>query len=127
MQNRQAVLAVIALVVLLVAGGLWFMQQEPEPVATPAAVAKKPKPAKTPADGAATPAPAAAAESDVVALKEEELDKLKVETEELAARAADLEEQVRDGEMIVELKAKQIEKLEAELKQLQSETPPKSK
>lgn len=84
---------------------------------------------ETEAPPAATPAPAPAAatapapvivkpavESDAVALSEEELDKVKAEQDELAAREADLKAQIEDGEMIIEMKEKQIRELEAKLK-----------
>lgn len=86
---------------------------DPEPVAAP--------PAPTPAAAAPAQPPApvivnAEPESDAVALSEESLDKVKAEQDELAGRAADLEEQVKDSEMLLAMKEKQIKELEARLK-----------
>jgi septal ring factor EnvC (AmiA/AmiB activator) len=117
----QKLLAIVAVVALLAGGAFWWFTQNQAPMEEDVVVAKPVAPAApaTPPEPVAPAEPAAPAASDAVALKEEELDKVKAEAAEMAARAADLEEQVKDGQMIVDLKAKQIEKLEAELKALQ--------
>lgn len=120
MEKRQALIGGIAAVVLLAAGGFWWVTNMAEPVEEEI-MAIQPKPEPKPAEpGApAVPAPVTPApESDAVALGEEEADRIKAEVDDLAARAADLEEQVRDGEMILDAQAKNIAKLEAELKAL---------
>jgi hypothetical protein len=130
MEKRQALMIAVLALVLAAGGGFWwFTNQAEEPAdaavtaAPPAAAAPAPATPPAPVTGpAATPA-----ESDAVALQEEVLDKEKAEIDELAARAADLEEQVRDGELILDGKAKQIEKLEAELKRLEKENAAASK
>lgn len=123
MEKRQALIGGVAAVVLLAAGGFWwFTQAAPAPEAEMMTVAPKAAaPAQPPAPVVAAPtapaAPAAkGAESDAVALNEEEVDRIKAEAADLAARAADLEEQVKDGEMILDAQAKKIAKLEEELK-----------
>lgn len=120
MEKRQALLGGIAAVVLAAAGGFWWFTQQPAPAEPEVMVVKpKPKPEPRPEPPApVAPAPAApkAGESDAVALGEEEVDRIKAEAADLAARAADLEEQVRDGEMILDAQAKKIARLEAELK-----------
>lgn len=122
MQKRQMLLGIVAVIVLVAGGGAWWFLQQSAPVEEEMVVAKPKAPVPAPAP---TPAPAAtpAAPSDAVALSEEELDKIKAEAGELAARAADLEEQVRDGQMIIDMKAKQIAKIQEELKQLESTKP----
>jgi hypothetical protein len=131
MEKRQALMVAVLAVVVAAAGGFWwFTQQAPaeEEVMT---VAAPVAPAAPPAPVIATPTTAglaaAPAESDAVALQEEALDKEKAEMDDLAARAADLEEQVRDGELIKEGKAQQIARLEAELKRLEKENAAASK
>jgi hypothetical protein len=121
MEKRQMILGAVAAVVLLGAGGFYFMMQSAEEMpaddmtmVTPKPVAPAPAPAAPPAPVVATPAP----ESDAVALGEEEGDRVKAEAAYLAARAADLEAQVKDGEMILDAQAKKMARLEAELKKL---------
>ena len=119
MEKRQALIGGIAAVVLLAAGGFWWVTHTAEPVEEEVmGIKPKPKPVVAPSAPAApapvTPTP----ESDAVALGEEEADRIKAEADDLAARAADLEEQVRDGEMILDAQTKKIAKLEAELKAL---------
>lgn len=128
MDKRQGMMgALVAVVVIGCAGAWWFMQQGSEPAADvtpPARVAPKPV-VKAPAPAAAAAAPAAKAakpvtpghaEPDALALSEEEIDRVNQEKDDLAARAADLQSQVEDGTMIVDMKAKQIKELEAQLK-----------
>lgn len=119
MEKRQALIGGIAAVVLLAAGGFWWVTNTAEPVEEEVMVIKpKPKPVAAPSVPA-VPAPVTPApESDAVALGEEEADRIKAEADDLAARAVDLEEQVRDGEMILDAQTKKIAKLEAELKAL---------
>ncbi|MGH8494211.1 MAG: hypothetical protein ACRERR_14060 [Moraxellaceae bacterium] len=90
-----------------------------DPETPPPAPAPAPAPvvSAAPAPVIVSPAP----ESDAVALSEETLDKAKAEQDELAGRAADLEEQVKDGEMLLAMKAKQIKELEAQLKKDRAE------
>lgn len=123
MEKRQMILGAVAAVVLLGAGGAWFMMQSAEEMPAddmtmitpkPAAPAPAPTPAAPPAPVVATPAPV----SDAVALGEEEIDRAKAEAADLAARAADLEAQVKDGEMILDAQAKKMARLEEDLKKL---------
>lgn len=126
MEKRQALIGGIAAAVLAGAGGFWWFTQSAEPVAEditvvapkPAAPAQPPAPVVAAPAAPATPAApeAKGPESDAVALSEEEVDRIKAEAADLAARAADLQEQVKDGEMILEAQAKKIAKLEEELK-----------
>lgn len=121
MEKRQMILGGVAAVILLGAGGFYFLTQSAEDmpaddvtVVTPKVTAPVPPPAP-----AAAPAPVVATPpSDAVALGEEEVDRIKAEAEDLAARAADLEAQVKDGEMILDAQAKKLARLEAELKKL---------
>lgn len=91
-----------------------------EPVEEAPAKTSAPAPAEPPAPVIVTPA--AEPVSDAVALSEEAVDKVEAEKAELATRAADLQTQVEDGEMIIAMKAKQIKDLEAQLKQAQAES-----
>lgn len=132
MENRKNLMIAVLALVAVAAGGFWWFTQQEAPVDDMVVAPKAPvaAPAAPPAPVVATPAapaPAAGSESDTVALKEEVLDKEKAELDDLAARAADLQEQVKDGDMIVEGKAKQIAKLEAELKRLKQENAAASK
>lgn len=119
MEKRQMMMGGTLAGLLVAAGGFWWMTQSAEApmeeditVVTPKAAAPAP----------AAPAPVIAApatpESDAVALGEEEVDRIKAENVDLAARAADLEAQVKDGEMILDAQSKKLARLEAELKQL---------
>ena len=77
------------------------------------------KPVAVAASGSMAPAAGSnktAAVSDAVALSEEELDKLKQEQSDLDSRAQDLQSQVHDGKTLIDLKAKQIKDLQAQLK-----------
>lgn len=126
MEKRQSVLVAFIGVVILAAGGFWWFTQNAdsapvEEVTTLNKQAPAPTaPALPPAPVVVNAAADAAPESDAVALSEEEVDKAHAETEELASREADLKSQVDDGKMLIDLKAKQIAKLEAELKALQA-------
>lgn len=119
MRLMQTRLLVPALGLALLAGC-----SDPEPAAPAAATAEPAPPAAT-----AQPAPPApvivgpAVESDAVALSEEELDRVKAEQDELAAREADLKAQIEDGEMIIAMKEKQIRELEAQLKKGSGKAP----
>lgn len=135
MEKRQALIGGVAAVVVLAAGGFWWFTQSAGEAPQEEVMVVKPKPAapaQPPAPVVVAPAaPAAPAvakgpESDAVALSEEEVDRIKAESADLAARAADLEEQVKDGNMIVDAQAKKIAKLEEELKKLgATPAPPK--
>lgn len=118
--GKRNVLIVVMILVLIAAGGFWWFTQQDAAMAEDATATPAPTAARKPAPPEPAPpaAPAKPAESDAVALQEEVLDKEKAEADDLAARAADLEEQVRDGEMILDAQAKNIAKLEAELKAL---------
>lgn len=136
MDKRHALWGALAGALLLTAGGFWwFTREAPAPEDAPMAAARSGATASTPSRPAPSPSPAPPAaasakpapESDAVALQEEELDKIRAETQDLAARAADLEEQVKDGDMILERQAQLIQKLEAELRKAAAETPRESK
>lgn len=128
MEKRQSVLVAFIGVVILAAGGFWWFTQNADSAPVEEEVSTLSKQAPAPTAPALPPAPVVvnaadakpAAESDAVALSEEEVDKAHAETEELASREADLKSQVDDGKMLIDLKAKQIAKLEAELKALQT-------
>lgn len=129
MEKRQSVLVAFIGVVILAAGGFWWFTQNADSAPVEEEVTTLGKQAPAPTAPALPPAPVVvnsatdakpAAESDAVALSEEEVDKAHADTEELASREADLKSQVDDGKMLIDLKAKQIAKLEAELKALQT-------
>lgn len=124
--GKRNVLIVVMILVLIAAGGFWWFTQQDAAMAEDATATPAPTAARKPAPPEPAPpaAPAKPAESDAVALQEEVLDKEKAEADDLAARAADLEEQVRDGEMILEARAKQIAKIEQELKELGAKPAP---
>ena len=130
MDKRQGMMAALAVVVVVVAAAAWWLMQQgggatPDVVSAPKVLPKPPAAATTApasAPGAAAPAgataakPAGHAEPDALALSEEEIDRVNQEKDDLAARAADLQSQVEDGKMILDMKAKQIKELEAQLK-----------
>lgn len=124
MEKRQALMGGIAAVVLVAAGGFWWFTQQSGAPAEDTTMTVKPQPvvpAHPPAPVVAAPGgPAKSAtgapESDAVALSEEDVDRIKAESSDLAARAADLEEQVKDGQMILDAQEKKIARLEQELK-----------
>jgi hypothetical protein len=119
MEKRQGVLVAFVGVVILAAGAFWwFTQDSGETTAETPVVQAPPKPVAP----AAAPAPVIVkpAESDAVALSEEDVDKAQAEKDELASRASDLESQVNDGKALIALKEKQIKELEAQLKQSQA-------
>lgn len=115
MNNRLIIIAVIA---VLVAAGAWFLLQEPEETQFTPPVANVIAPPLTPPTPVVvnpTPSPA---NTDVLALSEEEIDRIKAEQKELASRASDLESQVKDGQELIALKEKQIKDIEEQLKAL---------
>lgn len=108
MMQKSMVMSALALGMAL---GLSACSEPEAPAEAPAPVAAAPAAAQPPAPVIVKPL-----ESDAVALSEESLDKVKAEQDELAGRAADLEEQVKDGQMLLAMKEKQIKELEAQLK-----------
>ena len=114
MEMRHGLIAAIISLAGL-AGCAEQTEENPATASVPAVVHAASPPAPVVIAAPATP------ESDAVALSEEEVDKVQAEKDELAARAADLQTQVEDGEMIIAMKAKQIREMEAQLKQLQAE------
>ncbi|MDP2227666.1 MAG: hypothetical protein Q8J78_09350 [Moraxellaceae bacterium] len=124
MDKQQGILAAVGGVIVLAAAAFWWSTQgteEPSPAAAPVKVAPMAATVSTPLGngvGAATAAPSP--ETDAIALSEEPIDQFQKENEELASRAADLEEQVKDGSLLLALKEKQLRELEAELKALEA-------
>lgn len=117
MKMRHGLIAVIlslaSLALVSLAGCSEQAEEAPAQTSAPA-------PAEPPAPVIVTPP--AEPVSDAVALSEEIVDKVEAEKAELATRAADLQTQVEDGEMIIAMKAKQIKDLEAQLKQAKAES-----
>lgn len=121
MEKRQGVLVALIGIVIVAAGAFWWFTQESGDTATEAPVVQAaPKPAAPVAAAAPAPVIVKPAESDAVALSEEEVDKVEAEKAELASRASDLESQVNDGKALIAMKEKQIKELEAQLKQSQA-------
>lgn len=121
MEKRQSLLVALGGIAIVAAGAFWWnsqqeaaqLQQE-QALQQAQALPQKLAPAPTaPVLPATPPAPV---ESDAVALSEEELDKLGAEAADLNTRAQELQAQVDDGKALIELKAKQIAELEAQLK-----------
>ncbi|MFN3587186.1 MAG: hypothetical protein ACK4UT_06760, partial [Moraxellaceae bacterium] len=122
MDKQQGQLAALGGIIVVGAAAFFWVTRgddAPAPAPTPApAAAITPQVSAPLSNGSGTAAPSPV--SDAVALSEEPIDQYLQEAAELNSRAADLEEQARDGAELIALKEKQIRELEAQLKALEA-------
>lgn len=128
MDKRQGMLAAVLGLAIMAGLAFWWTTREPEAPVVAAPITTAPvnvpmtatvaAPLASAPDTLATAATPVGAESDAVALSEEVIDQIRKESEELGARASELEAQAKDGAALIALKEKQLQELEEQLKKM---------